>query len=69
MQHPLDRALTILSAAFPATRREALATLSIGRRDSRLLRLRELTFGPRLNGYAECSRCRERLVDDLSSYR
>jgi hypothetical protein len=61
MQHPLDRALTILATAFPATPRETFATLSIGRRDSYLLGLRELTFGPQLNSYAECSQCQERL--------
>jgi hypothetical protein len=38
-----------------------LAALSIGRRDACLLTLRELTFGPRLDGFAECQQCRERL--------
>ena len=61
MQHPLDRALTILATAFPATPREAFAALSIGQRDSYLLWLRELTFGPQLNSYVECSQCQERL--------
>lgn len=60
-QHPLDRALTILATAFPATPRETCAMLSIGQRDSYLLWLRELTFGPQLNSYAECSHCQERL--------
>src|SRR5262249_461923 len=41
----------------PDTPSDQLARLPIGQRDSRLLRLRELTFGPRLNGVAQCPRC------------
>jgi len=38
-----------------------LAALAIGRRDARLLAVRELTLGPSLTGVAECPNCRERL--------
>jgi hypothetical protein len=69
-QHPLDRALTILAAAYPNATRDALAALPIGERDSRLLRLRGALFGAALNGFAECPHCGERLefaldVNDL----
>jgi hypothetical protein len=57
-----ERALALLCAtggteAGP----EALARLSIGARDRRLLRLRECTFGPQLMSVAMCPRCSERL--------
>ncbi len=60
-QHPLDRALTILSAGKPETKWDQLAALSIGQRDRSLLDLREKTFGPTLAGFAECSKCTEPL--------
>ena len=61
-QRLMDRALTLLAATDPQTPREALAKLSIGRRDAGLLSLREEIFGPRLTGLADCPHCRERLV-------
>lgn len=60
-QHHLDKALTLLLAAFPDTTRDKLAALSIGQRDAYLLTLRELTLGTKLNGFAECPGCKERL--------
>jgi hypothetical protein len=65
-QHPLDRALTLLAAACPELTLDELAALSIGQRDARLLTVRELTSGPRLNGFVECPRCAERLEFDVS---
>jgi hypothetical protein len=56
-QHPLDRALTMLQAEFPQARRDKLALLSIGQRDSSLMRIREQTFGPRLSSLAVCPAC------------
>jgi len=35
--------------------------MSIGRRDARLLKLREQTFGPTLQGLCDCPRCGERM--------
>lgn len=61
VQHPLDRALTWLRFAFPDKSAVELASLSIGQRDGYLLSLREITFGPKLNSFAECPNCRERL--------
>ena len=60
-QHPLDRALTILTAAFPGVPIETLITLSVGQRDSCLLAVREQTFGPRLIGLVACPACQERV--------
>jgi hypothetical protein len=60
-QHALDRALTILAAASPGATRAALADLSIGERDARLLQLRAHVLGPRAEGFAECPRCTERV--------
>ena len=60
-RHPIDQALTILSAASPEENWDRLADLSIGQRDARLLRVREHTLGPLLEGFAECPNCQERL--------
>jgi hypothetical protein len=60
-EHPLDKALTLLHAAFPGTTRDKLAELSIGQRDAYLMKFRELTFGSKLNCFAECLGCKERL--------
>ena len=55
------RTLTLLAAACPDTAPDALAKLSIGQRDARLLTLREWTFGPQLVSLASCPGCDERL--------
>lgn len=60
-QHQLDKALTLIHAVFPDMTRDKLAELSIGQRDSYLLTLRELTFGPKINCFAECPGCKGRL--------
>jgi len=60
-QAAVDRALTMLAVACPELRDDELAALSIGRRDARLFELRQLTFGPRLDGFAACPQCDERL--------
>ena len=65
-QQPLDRALTLLAASCPEVTWDELAALSIGQRDARLLTLRELTSGPRLNGFAECPRCAEGLEFEVA---
>lgn len=56
-----ERALLLLSRACPDETREQLLALPIGRRDARLLRLREWTFGPRFVSLARCPACGERL--------
>ncbi|MGI8554206.1 MAG: phage baseplate protein [Dehalococcoidia bacterium] len=49
--------LALLHAALPEFSSEALARLSVGRRDAYLLTLREWIFGPRLTGIARCPAC------------
>jgi hypothetical protein len=66
-EHRLDKALTLFHAAFPDVSRNELAELSIGQRDACLLTLRELTFGSKLNCFAECPRCREDLEFAIST--
>jgi uncharacterized protein (UPF0212 family) len=58
---PLEQALVILAAAYPQASSDALASLTVAQRDAALFRLRELTFGTRLTGLAECPACHERL--------
>jgi uncharacterized protein (UPF0212 family) len=58
---PVRRALLLLAAACPGADPEDLARESVGRRDARLLTLREWTFGPRLVSLASCPVCGERL--------
>jgi hypothetical protein len=60
-QSPVGRALSILAAASPGVPGEALAALPVGRRDARLLEIREQTFGPTLDGVSPCPRCAERV--------
>jgi hypothetical protein len=60
-QSPTARALTLLSAACPEVAPEALARLSVGDRDTRLMTLRKWTFGGQLVCVATCAGCGERL--------
>jgi hypothetical protein len=60
-EEPPRRALTLLALACPESPPEALAELPVGRRDARLLALRERIFGRRLAAVADCPRCGERL--------
>ncbi|MBE9199616.1 MULTISPECIES: phage baseplate protein [unclassified Nodularia (in: cyanobacteria)] len=60
-QHPIDRAMTMLSFAYPEKSVDELASLSIGQRDTSLLTLREITLGDKMESYAECPQCAERL--------
>lgn len=66
------RALLLLALACPGETRESLLALPVGRRDARLLRLREWTFGPRFASMARCPACGERLelgfsADDVAA--
>ncbi len=66
----LQRALFLLIAAFPETNPEALMKLTIGQRDLRLLRLRELLFGSQLLNTAVCPECEQRIEweNNISDY-
>ena len=65
--HQVDKALTLLLAAFPDMNRDKLAALSIGQRDAYLLELREMTFGPKLDCFAECPGCKGRLEFNIKT--
>lgn len=54
------RALPLL-AVSSETSMEGVATLSVGERDRRLLKLREWAFGSQLSSIADCANCGERL--------
>jgi hypothetical protein len=58
-RQPVHQALALLGAAYPECPPEALAELTIGQRDDRLLTLRERLFGPRLNSVTTCPRCQQ----------
>lgn len=66
-QRPAERAVTILSAAFPEQDREDLGRLTLGQCNARLLAVRERVFGEQLTGFWECPNCGERLEFTLSS--
>jgi hypothetical protein len=55
-EHPIDRALTILSI-FGEQPRQELAAMSVERRDTQLLAWRTRLFGPQMPGYASCPDC------------
>jgi hypothetical protein len=55
-EHPVDRALTILSCLTQRPRQE-LAELSVERRDIALLEWRSRLFGEDVGGYAACPQC------------
>jgi hypothetical protein len=68
--NPCERALALLAAASPGSSSATLARASIGRRDARLLTLREWAFGPALAVLAACPNCGQSLetvlrIDDL----
>lgn len=56
---PVERALALAFAAGPPTDANALAALPLGRRDARLLRLRCVLAGERLEATAACPSCGE----------
>ena len=56
-----QRALALLAVAYPETSRDALAALSIGQRDARLLTLREELWGSRMAALVVCPGCRDQL--------
>lgn len=67
-QHPVDRALMLLSTCSPSESPDDLARLSIGARDTRLLEIYERLFGPSLNAFAQCPACNQPLEYTLSTH-
>lgn len=66
-QPPVRQALLLLEAACPDETPEALATLPVGRRDARLLKLRASMLGPRLESVVACPACGEPLEFSLEA--
>jgi hypothetical protein len=66
-QHPIDRALTLLSLSRPDATRNDLAKLPIGRRDTLLIEMREHVFGRELHLFAVCPACEEELELELET--
>ena len=66
-QGPVERGLTLLALVSPGDDPDALAALSIGERDRRLLALREAVFGPRMTGVVACTRCGEPLEVEFAT--
>jgi T4 bacteriophage base plate protein len=60
-KHALDRALLLLSLAFPTQSVDALSTLTIGQRTRYLLTVRKDTLGPQASCVATCPHCNEKL--------
>jgi hypothetical protein len=57
VQHPVDRALSLLLATDPQQTRAGLAGLSVGQRDTRLLDVYRQSFGARMEGATACPAC------------
>ena len=66
-EHPVDRALILLSACFGESPEE-LTMLSVGSRDARLLEVYDGFFGSELNAFAECPVCGEGLEYGLNAH-
>lgn len=67
VQHPVDRALTLLLAAEPGETRPNLAALPLSQVDGRLLRAYRQAIGPRLACRATCPACGEELEFGLET--
>jgi hypothetical protein len=57
----MDRGLLALGTALPATSYASLADWPLGRRNQALAELRCASFGPRLEAWASCERCGEKV--------
>ncbi len=64
-QHPVDRALTVLTVAYPELAWDTLASLSIGERDRYLFQVREQTFGSAMVSRTACPTCSEQLEFEM----
>jgi len=65
-RHPVDRALLLLSLAAEEAP-EALPDVPLGELNRRLMALRRARFGDRLEIWADCSACGERMSLDLGA--
>lgn len=60
-QSAVTQALLLLALAWPESAPEAMAKLSVGRRDARLLTMREWLFGSQLGSVVVCPQCTQQL--------
>jgi hypothetical protein len=60
-RHALDRSALLCAWARPELPADAIADLPLGTVTTSLLRLREASFGARIQSYVNCERCGERL--------
>jgi hypothetical protein len=63
--HPLDRGLLALSLMHPEKAAESLADWTLGRRNQVLLELHATLFGERLQAWAGCAACGEKMEISL----
>jgi hypothetical protein len=63
---PVERALTLVATAYGEPV-DAVAQLSVGQRDARLLMLRDRTFGSEMISVVSCPMCNERLEFNFST--
>jgi hypothetical protein len=56
-----ERAVMMLALGFPETPADVLRRLSLGQRNTQLLRMRQRLFGPKLDAFAQCPHCGEAL--------
>lgn len=65
--HPLDQGLLALSAALPQAPPQTLADWPLGRKNRALVRLHCACFNSRLQAWAACNRCGEKMEFDLDA--
>ena len=61
-RHPLDRSALLAATARPDWPTSDIADLPLGMVNINLLRLRSATFGPNIDGHADCTQCGQRLA-------
>lgn len=66
-RHALDRSALLAAAARPDWPADAIADLPLGAVNASLLVLRSATFGPQIDGHADCPQCGERLAFSLDT--
>jgi hypothetical protein len=61
LKRPIQSILDLLSTAYPDLSLDQLMDIPIGQRDTQLLSIREVLFGPHLNCLTLCPKCGEQL--------
>lgn len=66
-RHALDRSALLAAAARPDWAPHTIADLPLGAINTSLLQLRSATFGPLIDGHADCLQCGQRLAFTLDT--